>query len=106
MLRALAECPPQICQPISWIERLQSNVCVGLSVLMNVLLCRAVGYIGFDVFKLSGGQLTAALLGTTVSITAGLYVYYVYIVTATSSSTTSISTSATGATDNNRNKND
>ena len=81
-LESLRDCPVNICSPITWSERLQSLVLVGVSLYVNLLMKRFVEYVGFDCLRLNLGQFVVGLIGLTLGITAALYIYYVYVVTS------------------------
>jgi hypothetical protein len=79
MLAALADCPANMCEEVSWLARLRSALAVAAAAGANALLYCGASVV-FTRMGLSFVGATVALIAAIFAVTAALYIYYVYIV--------------------------
>lgn len=80
MLEAIKQCPEDIGEPLTWIEKLVSLFTILSLFAIDVKLYYIVCDLAFNYFKLSTKEFVVASSALSIVITLGLYFYYTEIV--------------------------
>jgi 1-acyl-sn-glycerol-3-phosphate acyltransferase len=78
-LEALAECPKNICTPLTWGERLYSVFFTFLLYAFNTFVAYRANDVLFHKYGFDHWSVYGWLLGAVIAITASLYIYNLYI---------------------------